>query len=77
MTLMCQSLGMKARMCAGFRCDEYNDTPGAGYFMQPWTLMSPGSMGQFPAAALVYRQGLVSPGPVSAADHGLPIRRIR
>ena len=33
MTLMCQSLGMKARMCAGFRCDEYNSTPGAGYFM--------------------------------------------
>ncbi|HWE03399.1 MAG TPA: DUF3488 and transglutaminase-like domain-containing protein [Tepidisphaeraceae bacterium] len=33
MTLMCQSLGMKARMCAGFRCDEYNSTPGADYFI--------------------------------------------
>jgi transglutaminase-like putative cysteine protease len=33
MTLMCQSLGMKARMCAGFRCDEYNATPGADYFI--------------------------------------------
>ena len=29
MTLMCQSLGMKARMCLGFRCDEFNETPGA------------------------------------------------
>ena len=33
-----------------------------GYFMQPWTLMSPAMMGQFPAAALIYRQGLVAPG---------------
>jgi len=33
-----------------------------GYFMQPWTLVSPAMMGQFPAAALVYRQGLVAPG---------------
>lgn len=33
-----------------------------GYFMQPWTLMSPAMMGQFPAAALIYRFGLVAPG---------------
>ena len=33
-----------------------------GYFMQPWTLMSPSMMGQFPAAALIYRQGLVVVG---------------
>lgn len=33
-----------------------------GYFMQPWTLMSPAMMGQFPAAALIYRKGLVAPG---------------
>ena len=33
MTLMCQSLGMKARMCCGFRCMEYNDVPGADYFI--------------------------------------------
>jgi hypothetical protein len=33
-----------------------------GYFMQPWTLMSPGLMGQFPAAALLFRKGLVSEG---------------
>ena len=33
MTLMCQSLGLKARMCLGFRCTEYNGTPGAGYYI--------------------------------------------
>lgn len=29
------------------------------YYMQPWTLMSPAMMGQFPAAALIFRKGLV------------------
>jgi hypothetical protein len=33
-----------------------------GYFMQPWTLMTPAMMGQFPAAALIYRKGLVKTG---------------
>jgi hypothetical protein len=33
-----------------------------GFFMQPWTLMSPAMMGQFPAAALIYRKGLVASG---------------
>jgi hypothetical protein len=33
-----------------------------GYWMQPWTLMTPAMMGQFPAAALIYRKGLVSGG---------------
>jgi hypothetical protein len=33
-----------------------------GFFMQPWTLMSPAMMGQFPAAALVFRKGLIEPG---------------
>src|SRR5690606_19370078 len=28
------------------------------YWMQPWTLMSPAMLGQFPAAALIFRQGL-------------------
>ena len=32
------------------------------YFMQPWTLMSPAMMGQFPAAALIYRHGLIGAG---------------
>lgn len=33
MTLMCQSLGMQARMVAGFHCDEFNGTPGANYYI--------------------------------------------
>lgn len=37
-----------------------------GFWMQPWTLMSPAMMGQFPAAALIYRKGLVSSGAVLA-----------
>jgi hypothetical protein len=32
------------------------------FFMQAWTLMSPAMMGQFPAAALLYRKGLVATG---------------
>ncbi|HEY5914889.1 MAG TPA: hypothetical protein VJA21_30220 [Verrucomicrobiae bacterium] len=37
-----------------------------GFWMQPWTLMSPSMVGQFPAAALIYRRGLVSTGSVLA-----------
>jgi hypothetical protein len=33
-----------------------------GFWMQQWTLMTPAMMGQFPAAALIYRRGLVSTG---------------
>jgi|YNPNPStandDraft_1061719.scaffolds.fasta_scaffold05119_1 hypothetical protein len=36
------------------------------FWMQQWTLMTPAMMGQFPAAALIYRRGLVSPGQVLA-----------
>jgi hypothetical protein len=36
------------------------------FFMQPWTLMSPTQMGQFPAAAFIYRQGLVKIGDLMA-----------
>lgn len=39
------------------------------FWMQPWTLMSPTQMGQFPAAALIYRRGLVSEGEVLAEVH--------
>jgi hypothetical protein len=35
-------------------------------FMQPWTVMSPAVMGQFPAAALIFRRALVPPGAVLA-----------
>jgi len=34
--------------------------------MQQWTLATPAMLGQFPAAALVYRQGLVETGAVVA-----------
>lgn len=37
-----------------------------GYFMQPWTLTAPSQFGQFPAAALIYRRGLVKSGSVMA-----------
>lgn len=36
------------------------------YWMQPWTLMTPAMMGQFPAAAMIYRRGLVATGAVVA-----------
>ena len=36
------------------------------FWMQPWTLMSPAMMGQFPAAALIFRRGLVAPGSILA-----------
>ncbi len=36
------------------------------FWMQPWTLMSPAMMGQFPAAALIFRRGLVATGSVLA-----------
>ena len=37
-----------------------------GFFMQPWTLTAPTQFGQFPAAALIYRRGLVKTGDVMA-----------
>jgi hypothetical protein len=36
------------------------------FWMQPWTLMAPSQMAQFPAAALIYRKGLVRTGDVLA-----------
>ncbi|MBC8039509.1 MAG: hypothetical protein H7Y06_03120, partial [Opitutaceae bacterium] len=37
-----------------------------GFFMQPWTLMSPTQVGQFPATAFIYRQGLIRTGDLMA-----------
>jgi hypothetical protein len=37
-----------------------------GFWMQPWTLMAPSQAAQFPAAALIYRRGLVKTGEVLA-----------
>lgn len=54
-----------------------------GFWMQQWTLATPAMLGQFPAAALLYRRGLVAPGAVVAtvklntndlaALHGTPL----
>jgi len=49
-----------------FALDSCRWTVKPETFMQPWTLMSPAMMGQFPAAALVFRRGLVTAGPVVA-----------
>ena len=43
-----------------------------GYFMQPWTLMSPTQAGQFPAAAAIFRLGLIREGE-ALADVTLPL----
>ena len=37
-----------------------------GFWMQPWTIMAPSQAAQFPAAALIFRRGLVKPGEVLA-----------
>ena len=40
---------------------------------QPWTLASPAGLAQFPAAALIFRQGLVATGAhVAGFDLGIP-----
>jgi len=49
-----------------FAFDGANWSVKPGYFMQPWTLMSPAMMGQFPAAALIFRQRLIREGKVLA-----------
>ncbi|HSU52465.1 MAG TPA: hypothetical protein VLT36_00230, partial [Candidatus Dormibacteraeota bacterium] len=49
-----------------FALDGQSWSVRPGFWMQPWTLMSPAMMGQFPAAALIYRRGLVAPGSVLA-----------
>jgi hypothetical protein len=45
-----------------FAQDSARWTVKPRFFMQPWTLMTPAMMGQFPAAALIYRRGLVMTG---------------
>jgi hypothetical protein len=36
------------------------------FWMQQWTIATPAMLGQFPAAALLYRRGLIAPGEVLA-----------
>lgn len=49
-----------------FALDSKDWSVKPGYFMQPWTLMSPTQMGQFPAAAAIFRLGLVREGEILA-----------
>ena len=49
-----------------FALDGANWSVKPGFWMQPWTLMAPSQAGQFPAAALIYRRGLVKAGDVLA-----------
>ena len=49
-----------------FALDSQAWTVKPGFFMQPWTLMSPAMLGQFPAAALIYRKGLIAAGEMLA-----------
>lgn len=56
-----------------FALDGVNWSVKPGYFMQPWTLATPTQMGQFPAAALIYRKGLIAPGDM-LVDVNLGVR---
>ena len=49
-----------------FALDGANWSVKPGFWMQPWTLMAPSQIAQFPAAALIYRRGLVKTGEVLA-----------
>jgi hypothetical protein len=49
-----------------FALDSRDWAVKPNYWMQPWTLMAPAMMGQFPAAALIFRRGLVTTGSVLA-----------
>lgn len=49
-----------------FALDGVDWSVKPGFWMQPWTLMAPSQMGQFPAAALMYRRGLIQQGDVLA-----------
>jgi hypothetical protein len=46
------------------------------FWMQPWTVIAPSQMGQFPAAALIYRKGLVATGEL-LADIAYPLADMR
>ena len=49
-----------------FALDGANWSVKPNFWMQPWTLMAPSQLGQFTAAALIYRRGLVKPGQLLA-----------
>ena len=39
------------------------------WFLYKWVWANPMTLGQFPAAALIYRQGLVAPGKAAVVEH--------
>jgi hypothetical protein len=45
-----------------FAMDSSDWSVKPGYFMQPWTIATPAMAGQFPAAAMIYRKGLIGVG---------------
>ena len=49
-----------------FALDSTDWAVKPGFFMQPWTLMTPTQAGQFPAAALIFRKGLIREGEMLA-----------
>jgi len=49
-----------------FAFDGANWAVKPGYWMQQWTLATPAMLGQFPAAALLYRHGLIATGAIVA-----------
>ena len=49
-----------------FAFDSFRWSVKPGFFMQPWTLAAPTQLGQFPAIARIYRQGLIKPGEIMA-----------
>ncbi|HSI82660.1 MAG: hypothetical protein ACAI35_19585 [Candidatus Methylacidiphilales bacterium] len=49
-----------------FVMDSDNWSVKPRFFMQPWTLLTPTQAGQFPAAAAIYRRGLIKPGEMMA-----------
>ncbi|BCX48998.1 glycosylhydrolase family 5 [Haloferula helveola] len=55
-----------------FALDSSDWAVKPGFFMQPWTLMTPTQVGQFPAAAVLFRESLVREGPV-IADYRLSV----
>ena len=56
--------GSDAIMNFAFDTAEWEVKPGM--MMSPWTLSTPAMMGQFPAAALIYRLGWIDEGEVMA-----------
>lgn len=60
--LACYGALQDSQALVHFGVDTLAWTTKSGFFQQPWTLMSPAMLGQFPAAAYLYRRGLIDPG---------------